>query len=163
MIFWEQLCVVNRTLYMSLGQVVSFATFILCLEGVDLLPAHQRYSPSETTSCKWAYNTPSDQAFHCLQLQGLVGQFAVMFWVWREDGRCMGTIDKQLGIFQRNEGYFRCWNLWNFKGFDGQHFSAGGEEGRYVFSLCVDYFNPLGTLWTPKQVNFNCHFLNLSD
>lgn len=33
--------------------------------------------------------------------------------------------------------------LREFKGLDGKHFSLGGNEGRYVFSLCVDFFNPL--------------------
>ena len=37
--------------------------------------------------------------------------------------------------------------LQNFKGADGKHFSLGGDEGRYVFSLCVDFFNP----FTNKQ------------
>src|ERR1700678_2907594 len=32
--------------------------------------------------------------------------------------------------------------LRNFKGHDGLHFSKGGHEGHYVFSLCVDFFNP---------------------
>ena len=32
--------------------------------------------------------------------------------------------------------------LRNFKGPDGLHFSKGGHEGRYAFSLCVDFFNP---------------------
>lgn len=32
--------------------------------------------------------------------------------------------------------------LRNFKGHDGLHFSKGGHEGRYAFSLCVDFFNP---------------------
>ena len=41
--------------------------------------------------------------------------------------------------------------LRNFKGLDGQHFSAGSNEGRYVFSLCVDYFNPLGNKQAGKK------------
>jgi Transposase family tnp2 len=35
----------------------------------------------------------------------------------------------------------------NFKGPDGRSFSLGGEEGRYLFSLSVDFFNP----YTNKQ------------
>ena len=41
--------------------------------------------------------------------------------------------------------------LQDFKGPDGQHFSDGGNEGRYVFSLCVDYFNPLGNKQAGKK------------
>ncbi len=41
--------------------------------------------------------------------------------------------------------------LRNFKGCDGQHFSIGEGEGRYVFSLCVDFFNPLGNKQAGKK------------
>jgi hypothetical protein len=41
--------------------------------------------------------------------------------------------------------------LRDFKGPDGLHFSLGGNEGRYVFSLCVDYFNPLGNKQAGKK------------
>jgi hypothetical protein len=41
--------------------------------------------------------------------------------------------------------------LHNFKSLDGRHFSIGGEEGRYVFSLCNDYFNPLGNKQAGKK------------
>ena len=40
--------------------------------------------------------------------------------------------------------------LQNFRGFDGQHFS-NCDEGQYVFSLCVDYFNPLGNKQARKK------------
>ena len=35
----------------------------------------------------------------------------------------------------------------NFKGLDERFFSLGGEEGHYLFSLSVDFFNP----YTNKQ------------
>ena len=41
--------------------------------------------------------------------------------------------------------------LWNFKGFNGQHFGTSGEEGWYVFSLCVDHFNPLSNKQAGKK------------
>ena len=41
--------------------------------------------------------------------------------------------------------------LHNFTGLDGKHFSAGGEEGQYIFSLCINYFNPLGNKQAGKK------------
>jgi len=41
--------------------------------------------------------------------------------------------------------------LHNFKGPDGLHFSVGNGEGRYVFSMCVDFFNPLGNKQAGKK------------
>jgi len=52
----------------------------------------------------------------------------------------------------------------NFLGPDGKHFSYGDKEGRYLFSLAVDYFNPLGNKaagkpWSVGMVSLVC--LNL--
>jgi len=41
--------------------------------------------------------------------------------------------------------------LRNFEGPDGKHFSIGGTEGRYVFSLGMDFFNPLGNKQAGKK------------
>jgi len=42
--------------------------------------------------------------------------------------------------------------LRNFQGPDDKHFSLGDGEGRYVFSMCVDFFNP----FTVKQAGQKC-------
>ena len=41
--------------------------------------------------------------------------------------------------------------LQNFCGPDGKHFSIRGTEGRYVFSLGMDFFNPLGNKQAGKK------------
>jgi len=41
--------------------------------------------------------------------------------------------------------------LRSFCGPDGKHFSLGGCEGRYTFSLGVDFFNPLGNKQSGKK------------
>lgn len=43
--------------------------------------------------------------------------------------------------------------LRKFKGPDGAHFSMGNGEGRYVFSLSVDFFNPLSNKQAGKKVS----------
>jgi hypothetical protein len=43
--------------------------------------------------------------------------------------------------------------LRNFKGPGGLHFSHGDGGGRYVFSLSVDFFNPLGNKQAGKKVS----------
>ena len=43
--------------------------------------------------------------------------------------------------------------LHNFSGPDGKHFSVGGEEDCYVFSLCVDFFNPLSNKQAGKTMS----------
>src|ERR1700678_1144345 len=48
------------------------------------------------------------------------------------------TVDTQAVMRDIFQGEY----LRNFKGHDGLHFSKGGHEGHYVFSLCVDFFNP---------------------
>ena len=43
--------------------------------------------------------------------------------------------------------------LRNFKGPDGHYFSNSDGEGRYVFSLSLDFFNPLGNKQAGKKVS----------
>ena len=43
--------------------------------------------------------------------------------------------------------------LHNFMGPDGKHFSLGNGEGRYVFSVSVDFFNPLSNKQAGKKVS----------
>ena len=41
----------------------------------------------------------------------------------------------------------------NFKGPDGRFFSIGGEEGHYVFSLSIDFFNPYTNKQSGKKIS----------
>ena len=43
--------------------------------------------------------------------------------------------------------------LRNFKGPDGKHFGHEEDEGRYVFSLSLDFFNPLSNKQSGKKVS----------
>jgi len=43
--------------------------------------------------------------------------------------------------------------LQNFKGPDGNHFGDEEDEGRYVFSLSIDNFNPLSNKQSGKKVS----------
>ena len=43
--------------------------------------------------------------------------------------------------------------LHNFSGPDRRHFSVGGKEGHYVFSLCVNFFNPLSNKQAGKKMS----------
>jgi Transposase family tnp2 len=43
--------------------------------------------------------------------------------------------------------------LQNFKGPDGKHFGHEEDEGRYVFSLSIDFFNPLSNKQSGKKVS----------
>jgi hypothetical protein len=59
---------------------------------------------------------------------------------WKGSGPDSASPDTMHDIF---DGEF----LRQFRGPDGKHFSLGNGEGRYAFSLCVDFFNP----YTNKQ------------
>ena len=49
--------------------------------------------------------------------------------------------------------------LKTFNGPDGKHFREGGSEGHYVFSLCVDFFNPRGNKQAGKSIS--CGLISL--
>ena len=43
--------------------------------------------------------------------------------------------------------------LRNFRGPDGKHFSVSGKEGHYIFSLYVNFFNPLSNKQAGKKMS----------
>jgi hypothetical protein len=64
-------------------------------------------------------------------------------WSHSSDSAGIGTMND---IF---DGDF----LRTFQGVDGNHFSMGNDEGRYVFGLCVDFFNPYTNKQAGKKVS----------
>ena len=55
------------------------------------------------------------------------------------------SVDKDIGDIFEGEV------IRNFQGPDSKHFGMRGNEGRYLFSLCVDFFNPLGNRQAGKK------------
>jgi hypothetical protein len=64
-------------------------------------------------------------------------------WSHSSDSARIGTMND---IF---DGDF----LHTFQGVDGNHFSMGNDEGRYVFGLCVDFFNLYTNKLAGKKVS----------
>ena len=65
------------------------------------------------------------------------------------------TWNRDKGPSKENPGFmydiFDAEMLRDFKGIDGKHFSKGNGEGRYIFSLSLDFFNPLGNKQAGKK------------
>jgi hypothetical protein len=64
---------------------------------------------------------------------------------WTQTTEC-----KQSGTMQN---IFHGEMLRDFKGHDGEHFGHKKDEGRYVFSLGIDFFNPLSNKQARKKAS----------
>jgi hypothetical protein len=65
---------------------------------------------------------------------------------WNTSAPADPVVDHMHDIF---DGEMLC----NFNGPDGRHSSVGGKEGHHVFSMSVNFFNPLSNKQAGKKIS----------